>query len=96
MHWSPEMVLDFASSGKSHRFGRHSVPVYLEACHGVGGGDFNDRMDRARYEVTVQSAGCIKNGGGMVVFNVSGPGYREQYLRTWNLLPIVTAPRGIA
>jgi hypothetical protein len=53
MHWGPEMGLDFASSGESHRFGRHSVAVYLDACHGVGGGDFNDRLERVRHEVTV-------------------------------------------
>jgi hypothetical protein len=74
------MMLDFASAGGSHRFGRHAVPRYGEARHSLGRRDFNDRMDRVRRDMTIQSASWIENGRVMVVSNDRGSSYRKQGL----------------
>jgi hypothetical protein len=80
MHWSPKMMLDFASAGESHGFGRHAVSRYGEACDSLGRRDFNDRMDRVRHDVTIQLASWIENGGVMVASNDRGSSYRKQHL----------------
>ena len=74
------MILDFASAGKSHRFGRRAVPRYGEARHSLGRRDFNDRMDRVRRNVTIQLASWIENGQVMVASNDRGSSYRKQHL----------------
>ena len=74
------MMLDFASGGQSHRFGRHAGPRYDEACHSLGRRDFDDRMDRVRRDVTIQLASWIENGRVMVASNDRGSSYRKQHL----------------
>ena len=71
------MMLDFASAGGSHRFGRHAVPRYSEACHSLGRRDFNDRMVRVCRDVTIQLASWIENGRVMVASNDRGSSYRK-------------------